>query len=186
MIAMVDRLNKNSGVATAFVHGFGLKAGAMASTHNAVCENSAIVGMNGADMAFAEEKLREMGGGQVIVRNGEVIAAFPMPMLGLSPTGLSRRFSPNARKSPRRRAPSAATSTIRCSSLSSPSRPREFLIFACRKRAFCARAPVRGWRLRSTRERRPCGELFSPVRRHPTCKLVPLAGTTLVFSGVRR
>ncbi len=83
MIAMVDRLNKNSGVATAFVHGFGLKAGAMASTHNAVCENLAIVGMNGADMAFAEEKLREMGGGQVIVRNGEVIAAFPMPMLGL-------------------------------------------------------------------------------------------------------
>ena len=83
MIAMVDRLDKKSGMATAFVHGFGLKAGAMASTHNAVCENLAIVGMNGADMAFAAEKLREMGGGQVIVRGGEVIAAFPMPVLGL-------------------------------------------------------------------------------------------------------
>ena len=141
MIAMVDRLNKNSGMATAFVHGFGLKAGAMASTHNAVCENLAIVGMNGADMAFAAEKLREMGGGQVIVRNGEVIGAFPMPVLGLSPTGLSRRFSPNAGKSPRRRTPSAATSTIRCSSLSSPSRPQNFLIFACRKRAFWHEPP---------------------------------------------
>ena len=83
MIAMVDRLNKNSRMATAFVHGFGLKVGAMASTHNAVSENLAIVGMNGADMAFAAEKLRGMGGGQVIVRNGEVIAAFPMPVLGL-------------------------------------------------------------------------------------------------------
>ena len=83
MIAMVDRLDKKSGMATAFAHGFGLKEGAMASTHNAVCENLAIVGMNGADMAFAAEKLREMGGGQVIVRDGEVIAAFPMPVLGL-------------------------------------------------------------------------------------------------------
>ena len=83
MIAMVDRLDKNSGMATAFVHGFGLKIGAMASTHNAVCENLAVVGMSGADMAFAAEKLREMGGGQVIVRDGAVIAAFPMPVLGL-------------------------------------------------------------------------------------------------------
>jgi adenine deaminase len=83
MIAMVDRLDKKSGMATAFVHGFGLKAGAMASTHNAICENLAIVGTNAADMTLATEKLCEMGGGQVIVRDGEVVAAFPMPVLGL-------------------------------------------------------------------------------------------------------
>lgn len=103
MIAMVDRLNKNSGMATAFVHGFGLKAGAMASTHNAVCENLAIVGMNGADMAFAAEKLREMGGGQVIVRNGEVIAAFPMPVLGLFSDRPSRQTQGNRRGGARHR-----------------------------------------------------------------------------------
>jgi adenine deaminase len=44
LLATVDRLDKHSGMAVAFAHGFGLKSGVMASTHNAVCENLAIVG----------------------------------------------------------------------------------------------------------------------------------------------
>jgi adenine deaminase len=83
LIAMVDRLGKDSGMATAFVQGFGLTAGAMASTHNAICENIAIVGTNAADMAFAAETVTRIGGGQVIVRDGVVLAALPMPVLGL-------------------------------------------------------------------------------------------------------
>ncbi len=83
MTAMVDRLGKQSGMAVAFIKGFGLKAGALASTHNAVCENLAIVGTNGADMAFAGEQLRRMGGGQIVARDGKVLAAFRMPILGL-------------------------------------------------------------------------------------------------------
>ena len=83
MISMVDRLDKHSGMAVAFVHGFGLTAGALASTHNAVCENLAIVGTNSADMAFAARTLRDIGGGQVAVRDGAVVAVFPMPVLGL-------------------------------------------------------------------------------------------------------
>jgi len=83
MLAMVDRLDKNSGMAVAFAHGFGLKAGAIASTHNAVCENVAVVGTNGADMAFAAKTLADIGGGQVVVRDGQVVAIFPMPVLGL-------------------------------------------------------------------------------------------------------
>ena len=39
MIAMVDRLDKNFRHGDGLRHGFGLKAGAMASTHNAICEN---------------------------------------------------------------------------------------------------------------------------------------------------
>jgi adenine deaminase len=83
LLAMVDRLDKHSGMAVAFAHGFGLKSGAMASTHNAVCENLAIVGTNAADMLHAANTLREIGGGQIIVRNGEILAVFPMPVLGL-------------------------------------------------------------------------------------------------------
>ena len=83
MTAMVDRLGKGSGMAVAFIGGFRLKDGAIASTHNAVCENLAIVGTNGADMAFAAEELRKMGGGQIVVRDGKVLAAFRMPILGL-------------------------------------------------------------------------------------------------------
>ena len=62
---------------------FRLKASALASTHNAVCENLAIVGTNGADMAFAASELRRMGGGQIVVRDGKVLAAFSMPILCL-------------------------------------------------------------------------------------------------------
>jgi adenine deaminase len=83
MTAMIDRLGKGSGMAVAFIKGFRLRAGAIASTHNAVCENLAIVGTNGADMAFAVGELRGMGGGQIVVRDGKVLAAFRMPILGL-------------------------------------------------------------------------------------------------------
>jgi adenine deaminase len=70
-------------MSVAFIKGFRLEAGAIASTHNAVCENVAIVGTNGADMAFAASELRRMGGGQIVVRDGKVLAAFRMPILGL-------------------------------------------------------------------------------------------------------
>jgi adenine deaminase len=83
MTAMIDRLGKGSGMSVAFIKGFRLKVGAIASTHNAVCENLAIAGTNGADMAFAAEELRRMGGGQIVVRDGKVLAAFRMPILGL-------------------------------------------------------------------------------------------------------
>jgi adenine deaminase len=83
LLAMVDRLDKHSGMAVAFAHGFGLKSGAMASTHNAVCENLAIVGTNAADMVHAVNALQEIGGGQIVVRDGETLAVFPMPVLGL-------------------------------------------------------------------------------------------------------
>jgi adenine deaminase len=56
MTAMIDRLGKGSGKSVAFIKGFRLTAGAIASTHNAVCENLAIVGTNGADMAFAAQR----------------------------------------------------------------------------------------------------------------------------------
>ena len=34
-------------------------------------------------MAFAAGELRRMGGGQIVVRDGKVLAAFRMPILGL-------------------------------------------------------------------------------------------------------
>jgi adenine deaminase len=83
MTAMIDRLGKGSGMSVAFIKGFRLKAGAIASTHNAVCENLAIAGTNGADMAFAAGELRRMGGGQIVVRDEKVLAEFRMPILGL-------------------------------------------------------------------------------------------------------
>ena len=149
MIAMVDRLDKHSGMATAFVHGFGLTAGAMASTHNAVCENLAIVGTNSADMAFAAETLRCMGGGQLVVRDGAVVAAFPMPVLGLFS---DRPFEEVLAK---RKEIGEAARAIGCS-ISDPLlklefsfAAAEFPISGCRKKGCCAPARAKGSRLKS-------------------------------------
>ncbi|HBK85050.1 MAG TPA: adenine deaminase, partial [Firmicutes bacterium] len=45
--------------------------------------NLLIVGTNDEDMALAGNKLAEVGGGMVVVRDGEVLALLPLPIAGL-------------------------------------------------------------------------------------------------------
>ncbi|WP_323769706.1 adenine deaminase [Antarctobacter sp.] len=82
-IAVVERHGKNGNIATGFVRGFGLQAGAIAST---VCHdhhNIACVGVNYADMAVAANRLGEIEGGFVVVRDGQVLAELALPVAGL-------------------------------------------------------------------------------------------------------
>jgi adenine deaminase len=82
-IAMVDRLGKGTGIGLGFVTGFGLKRGAFASSVNAVCENALVVGTNADDMALAVNGLARVGGGKIVVADGEVLALVELPLLGL-------------------------------------------------------------------------------------------------------
>lgn len=82
-IAMVDRFRKGTGIGLAFVQGFNLKRGAIASSVNAVCENVVMVGTSPEDMALAANHLAEIGGGKVVVADGEVLATVELPILGL-------------------------------------------------------------------------------------------------------
>ena len=82
-IAVVERHGRNGNIATGFVKGFGLKAGAIAST---VCHdhhNIAAVGADYADMALAANRLSEIEGGIVVVRDGEVLGELALPVAGL-------------------------------------------------------------------------------------------------------
>jgi adenine deaminase len=82
-IAVVERHGKNGNIATSFVKGFGLQAGAIAST---VCHdhhNIACVGVDYDDMALAANRLGEIEGGFVVVRDGQVLAELPLPVAGL-------------------------------------------------------------------------------------------------------
>ena len=82
-IAVLERHGKNGNLATGFVKGFGLKAGAIAST---VCHdhhNIAVVGVDYSDMALAANRLGEIEGGFVVVRDGEVLAELALPVAGL-------------------------------------------------------------------------------------------------------
>lgn len=82
-IAVVERHGKNGNIATGFVKGFGLQAGAIAST---VCHdhhNIACVGVDYGDMAVAANRLSEIEGGFVVARDGKVLAELALPVAGL-------------------------------------------------------------------------------------------------------
>ncbi|MCU9848844.1 adenine deaminase [Defluviimonas sp. WL0024] len=82
-IAVVERHGKNGNIANGFVKGFGLKAGAIAST---VCHdhhNIAVVGADYADMALAANRLGEIEGGFVVAQGGKVLAELALPVAGL-------------------------------------------------------------------------------------------------------
>ncbi|SHL23156.1 Adenine deaminase [Roseovarius marisflavi] len=82
-IAVIERHGKNGNIATGFVRGFGIRAGAIAST---VCHdhhNIACVGVDYGDMARAANRLGEIEGGFVVVRDGEVLAELALPVAGL-------------------------------------------------------------------------------------------------------
>ncbi|WP_306005933.1 adenine deaminase [Aquicoccus porphyridii] len=82
-IAVIERHGRNGNIATGFVKGFGLKAGAIAST---VCHdhhNIAVVGADYDDMALAANRLGEIEGGFVVVRDGVVLAELALPVAGL-------------------------------------------------------------------------------------------------------
>jgi adenine deaminase len=82
-LAMIDRFGKGTGIGVGFVQGFGLRRGAFASSVNAVCENLVVVGTNPEDMALAVNRLAEIGGGKIVVADGQVKALVELPLLGL-------------------------------------------------------------------------------------------------------
>jgi adenine deaminase len=82
-IAVIERHGRNGNIATGFVRGFGLQAGAIAST---VCHdhhNIACVGVEYDDMALAVNRLSEIEGGFVVAHQGRVLAELPLPVAGL-------------------------------------------------------------------------------------------------------
>ncbi|WP_417257446.1 adenine deaminase [Celeribacter sp.] len=82
-ITVIERHGKNGNIASGFVKGFGMQAGAIAST---VCHdhhNIACVGVDYDDMALAANRLGEIEGGFVVVHQGKVLAELALPVAGL-------------------------------------------------------------------------------------------------------
>jgi len=85
-IAKVMVLERHGGPGTfglGLVKGFGLAAGAVASTVAHDSHNLLIVGMNDDDMALAGNTLAENDGGMIVVKNGSILAVLPLPIAGL-------------------------------------------------------------------------------------------------------
>ncbi|PWJ48714.1 adenine deaminase [Faecalicatena contorta] len=82
-IAQVERYGVNGNIGKAFMGGFHLKEGAIASSVGHDNHNIIVMGTNFEDMAIAVNHLIEIGGGQNVVKDGEVLAEISYPVCGL-------------------------------------------------------------------------------------------------------
>src|SRR5512135_1015029 len=86
-VALVQRHRGMSGITVGLVTGFGFtERCAVASTVAHDCHQMLVAGTDEADMAAAVNKLAEVGGGQVVVKNGRVIGLVELTIGGLMST----------------------------------------------------------------------------------------------------
>ena len=86
-IALVERHKATGGITLGLVSGFGFTAKcAIASTVAHDSHHMIVVGTDDASMAVAGNTLARSGGGQVVVRNGEVIGQVELKIAGLMST----------------------------------------------------------------------------------------------------
>ena len=65
------------------MEGLGLSDGAVATTYCHVHYNLLSVGTSDEEMAHAANVVREMGGGMAVVRRGEVVARWELPIVSI-------------------------------------------------------------------------------------------------------
>jgi adenine deaminase len=82
-IAVVERHLGTGRIGLGFVRGSGLQLGALASTVAHDAHNIVVVGVSDEDMAFAVNRLAEIGGGVVAAEDGAVRAELALPVAGL-------------------------------------------------------------------------------------------------------
>ena len=82
-VTVVERHGKSGAVAYWLLKGFGLKAGAVASSVGHDAHNIILAGTNEADMQVALATIKRLRGGVCIVRDGQVLAEVALPIAGL-------------------------------------------------------------------------------------------------------
>ncbi len=82
-VAVIERHHDTGRIGLGFVTGFGLRRGALASTHAHDAHNFVVVGADDVDMAVAANRLAALGGGQVAVAGRRVLAELPLAIGGL-------------------------------------------------------------------------------------------------------
>ena len=82
-IAVVERYSGTGRTGLAFVRGFGLKSGALASSVAHDSHNIIIVGVDDCDMSIALRSIVSAGGGLAVVSKGRLRAVLPLPIGGL-------------------------------------------------------------------------------------------------------
>lgn len=82
-VSVIDRHKDSGNFGLGFVSGFGFKEGAMATTIAHDSHNLLVIGMDDKSMAMAVNKISEVGGGIVTVKDDEILALLELPVAGL-------------------------------------------------------------------------------------------------------
>ncbi|MFZ0205670.1 MAG: adenine deaminase C-terminal domain-containing protein, partial [Roseiarcus sp.] len=82
-VAVVARHGINDNIAVAFVRGFRMKRGAIASSVGHDSHNITVVGADEADMAVAVNRLIDIEGGFTVASGGEIVGELALPVAGL-------------------------------------------------------------------------------------------------------
>jgi len=82
-IAVIERHKGSGNIGIGLVKGFGLKAGALASSVAHDSHNIVVVGVSDEEMRHAVEEIEKMQGGFVFVEGGKARASLPLPLGGL-------------------------------------------------------------------------------------------------------
>lgn len=97
--AIVERHHKTGTIQLGLVSGFGLtEPCAIASTVAHDCHHILVIGTSDKDMALAANKLAEVGGGQVVVLKGKVIALIELAIGGLMSTEKAEKVAQKVTK----------------------------------------------------------------------------------------
>ncbi|WP_214322269.1 adenine deaminase [Nonomuraea sediminis] len=83
LVTVVERYGKTGNMPVAVVSGMGIRRGAIATSAAPDDNNIICVGASRADMAVAINEVVRLGGGQVIVVDGEVRESLPLPVAGI-------------------------------------------------------------------------------------------------------
>ena len=82
-IAVVERHRATGHIGLGYIHGYGLKAGAVATSISHDSHNLIIVGADENDMALAGNCVAQMQGGIAVVCDGRIVASVALPVAGL-------------------------------------------------------------------------------------------------------
>lgn len=82
-MAVLERHGKSGNIGLGYLKGYGLKEGAVASSVAHDSHNLILVGTNDADMILAGNRVRELNGGLVVVKQGKILGELPLPIAGL-------------------------------------------------------------------------------------------------------
>lgn len=82
-VSVIERHGRNGNISRGFVKGFGFQEGAIAVSVGHDSHNITVVGATLEDMTQAVNRVIELGGGKVAIKDGNVLGELALPIAGL-------------------------------------------------------------------------------------------------------